>query len=491
MKGFLSLSQNPSPKKRQTVLNCPQMGSEFSLSPFFWILKRYLIISIIYFTFCTVLMTLLAFFTPLFSKEHILGFIALLLLLGFSGSTVIFIFVVYTFLKPFALSVRKIEELAQSDGKPLKTPSEKNIPDEFRKLNQNIQIIYENMRQKSLGLAREKAELEAIASAVSDAIIAVDLNQKIIFSNLRSQKLFPLDNEKNQTLKDVLDSKEILSACGKCLKFGSKALINQEIEVGQYKQKRLFDVSITSLVYREKKIDGAVIVFHDETEIKNTEKAQSDFVANVSHELKTPLTVINGFVETMINDLSLGNASGMKNFLNITKRNVKRLIALIDDLLSLSSIDSEMDLKKEEIDTREATHLSCETIKTDKHELHCTYKVKSVLAERRWLEQVLYNLISNAVKYTPPGSRIDVIWEKHPHFILLTVKDNGEGIPLQHQSRIFERFYRVDADRSREKGGTGIGLAIVKQVVEKHGGKVYLTSRRRGKGAKFTCSFPR
>ena len=104
---------------------------------------------------------------------------------------------------------------------------------------------------------------------------------------------------------------------------------------------------------------------------------------------------------------------------------------------------------------------------------------------------MLYNLVNNAVKYTPPQSQIDILWEKHPHFVLLTVKDNGEGIPLQHQHRIFERFYRIEEDRSREKGGTGIGLAIVAQVMEKHGGNVYLTSRRRGKGAKFTCTFPR
>ena len=159
--------------------------------------------------------------------------------------------------------------------------------------------------------------------------------------------------------------------------------------------------------------------------------------------------------------------------------------------MSLSSIDAELTLKKQEINTQEVTALVCETIKVDHHKINYTFQVDNVLADRKWLEQVLLNLVTNAVKYTPKGSTIDIIWEKHPHFILLTVKDDGEGIPLQHQNRIFERFYRVDADRSREKGGTGIGLAIVKQVMEKHGGHVYLTSRRRGKGARFTCSFPR
>ena len=164
---------------------------------------------------------------------------------------------------------------------------------------------------------------------------------------------------------------------------------------------------------------------------------------------------------------------------------------LIDDLLSLSHIDSISNLDKQEVSTREITAVACETIPTQNHHVNFTFKADTVLASRQWLEQIIYNLVNNAVKYTPSGSNIDVIWEKHPHFILLTIKDDGEGIPLQHQNRIFERFYRVQEDRSRDKGGTGIGLSIVKQVMEKHGGNVYLTSRRRGKGAKFTCTFPR
>lgn len=463
---------------------------------FLSILKKYIWASLIYFAFCITLLFIFTYFTSTFSSEHLKIFILFLFLFGFIGGLIVFSYILLSFFKPLISSIKKIEELAQSSSEenspsinPLK---EEGLPIEFYNLNKNLNLIYKNIQQKSRNLAMEKAELKAITFAVSDAIIAIDLQEKIIFSNPQSKKLFLLENlEKAPSINQAVRSIEIANACKKCLQFGTSSKLELDLTVGEYKQSRLFDISISPLIHTKNQIDGAVIVFYDKTEIKHTEKIQSDFVANVSHELKTPLTVINGFIETMITDLESESLAQIHNFLNIVNRNVKRLIDLVDDLLSLSSIDSELVLKKQSVNTKEITALVCETIKTDHHKINCIFKVDTVLASRRWLEQILHNLITNAVKYTPKGSIIDIIWEKHPHFILLTVKDDGEGIPIQHQSRIFERFYRVDADRSREKGGTGIGLAIVKQVMEKHGGHVYLTSRRRGKGAQFTCTFPR
>ena len=478
---------------------------KFPLPLFLWVVKKYLWISAVYFSFCTLILFLLAEFSEIVAQSLLFPLIVSLFVFGFIGSAVIFIFVLFYFLKPLALSVRKIESLAKSssaenpsshslaDSKEEEEEGDDDSPAEFYNLNKNLNLIYENIQKKSLNLAIEEAELKAVTSAVSDAIIAVDLKQTIIFSNSQSEKLFLFDGagEKPSTLSEIAHSDEILKACEKCLKYATASKLEQTLTVGEYQQDRLFDISVSPLTYTKGQVDGAVIVFYDKTEIKNTEKSHSDFVSNVSHELKTPLTVIKGFVETMTADLEQKNFDQLHHFLNIVNRNVKRLIALIDDLLSLSHIDSESTLKKEEINTKEATALVCETIKTDHHKVNYIFKAETVLASKRWLEQVLHNLVSNAVKYTPKGSTIDIIWEKHPHFILLTVKDNGEGIPLQHQNRIFERFYRVDDDRSRAKGGTGIGLALVKQIMEKHGGKVYLTSRRRGKGAKLTCTFPR
>ncbi len=364
------------------------------------------------------------------------------------------------------------------------------LPGEFYDLNKNLDLIYKNIQQTSVHLIREKAELEAIAGSVSDAIVAIDSQKKIIFSNPQSISLFPMIKPQAD-IHEVVSSKEILENLEKCLKSGEAFNWDLTLNIGEYQAPRIFEISISPLVHIQSQSSGAVIVFFDKTEIKNTEKSHIDFVSNVSHELKTPLTSIKGFLETMHTDLKEKKYDQISNFLNVVSNNTTRLIELIDDLLSLSHIDSISHLNKQEVNTREITAVSCETIPMDKHKINYIFKADTVLASRQWLEQVLYNLVYNAVKYTPLGSEIDIIWEKHPHFILLTVKDSGEGIPLRHQHRIFERFYRVEEDRSREKGGTGIGLAIVKQVMEKHGGHVYLTSRRRGKGAKFTCTFPR
>lgn len=474
--------------------------SKFSLSLSLWILKKYAWVSGVFFIFYALILWSLSYFTDFITTDVFLVVLAFLFLVSIVSVGAL-TFVLLTVLKPFSDSVKKIEYLAKhssdeilSTGVHLITENQitDNEPVEFSDLNKNLNFIYNNIREKSLNLIREKAELKAITDAVSDAIIAVDNSQKIIFSNPQSNNLFCIQDLQNTLLlKDIIQSHEILNSCSRCLSSGSLSNLELTLSVGEHQQDRVFEITISPLIHTEDHIGGAIIVFFDVTEIKNTEKSHIDFVSNVSHELKTPLTAIKGFVETMVNDLGSKKYDQIQNFLAIVNRNVTRLIYLIDDLLSLSHIDSISNLDKQEVPTREVTAVACETIEKDTHHFHYTFKADTVLASRQWLEQVLYNLVGNAVKYTPAGSNIEVIWEKHPHFVLLTVKDDGEGIPLQHQSRIFERFYRVDEGRSRDKGGTGVGLAIVNQVMEKHGGHIYLTSRRRGKGAKFTCTFPR
>ena len=476
------------------------MGKKFPLSLLIWILKKYSLVSLAGFIVYSLLLWFITkTITPIIPKEFLFYFIILLLLLGFILSLFIGVLAVFLYLKPLSTVIQKIEHIAHTSTLESAPTNQsalfENIkiqqtPGDFYELNKNLDLIYKNLKQTSTHLIYEKAELEAIAAAVSDAIIAIDSDKKIIFSNPQSKNLFPMI-ELQAFVQDVITNKEILENMEKCLTLGSTFSRDLTLNIGEYKAPRIFEVSISPLVHIESQLNGAVIVFFDKTEIKNTEKSHIDFVSNVSHELKTPLTSIKGFLETMQTDLEEKKYDQIHNFLNIVSKNVARLIDLIDDLLSLSHIDSISLLDKQEVNTREITAVACETIPMDKHKISYTFKADTVQASRQWLEQVLYNLVHNAVKYTPPESKIDVIWEKHPHFILLTVKDNGEGIPLRHQHRIFERFYRVEEDRSREKGGTGIGLAIVKQVMEKHGGHVYLTSRRRGKGAKLTCTFPR
>ncbi len=476
------------------------MNKKFPFSLLIWVLKKYSLISLAGF----IVYSLFLWFVtktifPVIPKEFLFYFTILLLLLGFILCLSLGILATFLYLKPLMTVIQKIERIAHISNPDNTSTSQSTLfkhietsqtPGEFYDLNKNLDLIYKNIKQTSVHLIREKAELEAIAASVSDAIIAIDSHKTIIFSNPQSKNLFPMIEPQNP-IQEVVNNKEILENLEKCLTLGSTFNWDLTLNIGEYQAPRIFNISISPLVHIQSQVNGAVIVFFDKTEIKNTEKSHIDFVSNVSHELKTPLTSIKGFLETMYADLEEKKYDQINNFLNIVSKNVARLIELIDDLLSLSHIDSISHLNKQEVNTREITAVACETIPMSNHKMNYIFKADTVLASRQWLEQVLYNLVHNAVKYTPADSEIDVIWEKHPHFILLTVKDNGEGIPLRHQHRIFERFYRVDEDRSREKGGTGIGLAIVKQVMEKHGGHVYLTSRRRGKGAKLTCTFPR
>ena len=477
------------------------MSNKFPYTSLSGILKKHLLLSIIVFTIYSIISFILvekavAFYIP---QEFLSYFLVFLVLIGFVISLILLLFILSVSLKPIYQTNEKVKALTQVSSSQNLSPKifqafEKGEIDAdqkvFHDIGGSLNAIYKNIKQARLQLAYEKAELEAIASSVSDSIIALDNNKNIIFFNPQSLLLFPKAKLKSPA-EDVIYSYDILQGCQNCLESGSVIKIEVSLDVSEHNQNRIFEVSISPLTHSSGQQEGVIVVLFDKTEIKNTEKSQIDFVSSVSHELKTPLTAIKGFVETINEDLKKEKYDQIQQFSNIISRNLTRLMNLIDDLLSLSHIDSISALDKQEINTREITFVACETIPSDKHEIDYAFHAETVLASRHWLEQLLYNLVYNAVKYTPSGTKIDIIWEKHPHFILLTVKDNGDGIPLQHQHRIFERFYRVGEDRSREKGGTGIGLAIVKQVIEKHGGHVYLTSRRRGKGAKFTCTFPR
>ena len=477
------------------------MNKKYPYSSLFKIFKKHLLLSIIAFSiYCVVIFILFEkVVTPYIPKDFLFYVVIFFTLIGVFISLILLLFILSLFFKPFYQmneKIKKLNKIVSERDVSLELLSifekeESEVDHEaFHIINDNLNSIYGHIKQTSLQASREKAELEAIASSVSEAIIAIDSNKNIIFFNPHSLSLFP-KVKLQENIEDIFFSYDLLKGCEECLKKGSTIKLESSLNVSEHNQNRIFEVSISPLKHELDRKGGVIIVLFDKTELRNTEKSQIDFVSSVSHELKTPLTSIKGFVETINEDFKKKKYDQIQQFLDIINRNVTRLMNLIDDLLSLSHIDSISALDKQEINTREITLVACETIPTEKHKINFTFHAETVMASRQWLEQVIYNLVYNAVKYTPAATQIDIIWEKHPHFILLTIKDDGDGIPLQHQHRIFERFYRVEEDRSREKGGTGIGLSIVKQVMEKHGGHVYLTSRRRGKGSKFTCTFPR
>ena len=374
---------------------------------------------------------------------------------------------------------------------------------EWSELESSLESIRKDLAVKSERLTVEREELGTLMSAISDAILAVDAEGKPLFFNSRFALSFGGGDglsKRTLSLGEIFRAPEIVDAYREALKEGRPASVSAiPYEHEERGGKRFYSLSVAPLrktgTRAPSGVYGAVGVFHDVTELKRADQIRIDFVANVSHELRTPLTSIKGYTDTLIEDSRQGRPVE-PGFLEVVARNVERLMALISDLLDLSALESTEVLHRAPISTVEVTERIVKqlagTLGAKKQVVQSNCESQVVNADPRRLEQVLVNLLDNANKYTPAGSSIAVSWRRADDGssdVLLRVKDNGPGIPREHQSRLFERFYRIDKARSREQGGTGLGLAIVKHIMQKHGGSVWVESEL-GAGATFICRFP-
>jgi two-component system phosphate regulon sensor histidine kinase PhoR len=238
---------------------------------------------------------------------------------------------------------------------------------------------------------------------------------------------------------------------------------------------------------------GAVAVLQDVTEIERVEKTRRDFIANVSHELRTPLTSIQGYVETVL-DSYPKNADG-RQFLEIIQKHSARMSRLTEDLLVLARVESgEEKPALEKVTARELISEAEESLSSIAQARGVSLRITAtsdsrVLADKYAIQQVFANLIDNAVKYSTSGNEVQIAAQEMGDAVEFSVRDFGPGISFEHQPRLFERFYRVDASRSRDSGGTGLGLAIVKHIVRNHGGKVWVESAL-NHGATFFFTLP-
>jgi len=242
---------------------------------------------------------------------------------------------------------------------------------------------------------------------------------------------------------------------------------------------------------------GALIVLNDVTRLRRLENMRRDFVANVSHEIKTPITAVKGFVDTLMKG-AINNQKDAFRFLDIIGRQVDRLNAIVDDLLSLSKLEQDPDqfvIQMEEVALKSVLQsaiqaCSSRAAKQDAViELVCDETLRAKV-NAHLLEQAVVNLVDNAVKYSGPEKRVEVVGEQHKGEIIIRVRDFGCGISKEHLPRLFERFYRVDQARSRDLGGTGLGLAIVKHIAQVHQGSVKADSTL-GKGSAFSIHLPK
>ncbi|RLB08057.1 MAG: PAS domain-containing sensor histidine kinase [Deltaproteobacteria bacterium] len=358
-------------------------------------------------------------------------------------------------------------------------------------LNQMAQQLDEKIRVTT----EQRNELEAILSGMREGVLAIDTEERILMLNHAAGSLLGIDvsTAKGHTLQEMIRNADLQRFLGEVLT--GQGPTEAEI-VLHGTESRFLQVSGTVLSDSGGRKIGALVVLNDITKLRHLEDIRREFVANVSHELKTPITSVKGFVETL-REGAIDDKENARKFLEIISKQADRLNAIIEDLLSLSRIEQEAEkgeIQLMEGDLRrilEAAILDCETRARERNikvTLNCSDEVR-VKANSRLLEQAVSNLLDNALKYSEPGGIVEVEVIKDENEVAIKVRDHGYGIPPGHLPRLFERFYRVDKARSRELGGTGLGLAIVKHIVQAHGGHVTVESTLH-KGSTFTIHLP-
>jgi two-component system phosphate regulon sensor histidine kinase PhoR len=332
----------------------------------------------------------------------------------------------------------------------------------------------------------------AILGSMVEGVAVVDATDRVVFSNPGFSEILGLDMPPKigSVLVESVRQTELIEAVHKVLR--GEPAVHAEIVTGTLRQ-RFFAATATAV--RGGETSGAVLVLHDITDLRKLERVRRDFIANVSHEFRTPLTAIQGFAETLLAG-AIDDPQNRLRFLEIILEHSRRLARLTEDLLMLSKMDADrLELEIRRLSVSQFVEGCIETTQRPAAEKDLRISVNlqqplpDIAADRRRLAEVLQNLLDNAMQYTPSGGQIMVSASANDAEVTFTVSDTGIGIPRADQSRIFERFYRVDVARSREVGGTGLGLSIAKHLVEVHGGRIWVESEV-GQGSQFHFTVP-
>ncbi|MEW6009383.1 MAG: two-component system histidine kinase PnpS [Candidatus Omnitrophota bacterium] len=386
--------------------------------------------------------------------------------------------------------VAKIEGLS-----PQEPGGEINIysKGQLTRLASALNSLLKNFRSYVAELQQENTRAQAMLNSMVEGVIALDATAHIVSINPSAEDILKVTKKEvvGRLFLEVIRNNDIYEVIENVLKTGK--FISRELNIVLPVQK-IFRIN-ASPIFESANISGCLLVIHDITEIRRLEVMRRDFVANVSHELKTPLTSIKGFVETLLEG-ALKDEKNSRHFLGIIEEHTNRLNALVNDLLDLSYIESgQRSLMKEEISIKKLVEVVLASFKSQikkkdiliKNDLPDNLVLK---ADKDKLEQVLTNLIDNAIKFNKEEGFLKIYSQDSGDKIKIIVEDSGIGIPPKDVPRIFERFYRVDKARSRELGGTGLGLSIVKHIIELHAGEVGVESTE-GLGSKFSFILPK
>ena len=370
------------------------------------------------------------------------------------------------------------------------------VKGELGELSKNFNYMIQIMDSTIEEVEYKHLQLTSIVKSISHGILAIDIKGNILLINDIAKEMLKCDlktNVEGSNFKFIVKDKKILEIFHKYV--GSTQ--NEVIEL-DLRDNLVYRIKIDPVYLQDSKhaIIGSIINIEDITDLVKLENMRRDFVANVSHELKTPLTSITGFVETLkIND-EIDKAT-RNHFLDIIEKESNRLKGLIEDILMLSSIENGQDLSYEQVKLFDIFKEVCEITQyiASSKNIEVSYDFEDeevhILGIRDNIKQIFLNLVDNGIKYTPENGRIQVIqyYDKDKQNIILEFKDNGIGIPKESLNRIFERFYRVDKARSRDIGGTGLGLAITKHMVKSLGGNIDVNSIL-GVGSDFIVTIP-
>lgn len=390
----------------------------------------------------------------------------------------------------------KLRELTAVLDRELPEGARPPMDDAADTLAQHVHAVVHELRDEREQIQQERSKLAGIMSNIGSGVIVIDRAGRVILVNAATEKLFGL-SEADMVGRWHWEAGH---------HYGLATLVDEAIAFGVVQKREVqlhspheltLEAHITPILQTNGAIAGAVVLMHDVSEWRRVERMRSDFVANVSHELRTPITALKGFTETLL-DGALDDPETARQFVQIMKDESDRLGRLVEDLLDLSRIEAkrtQLHVAPVAVDgilqkvadtffghpTEGRATLTCEVA----HGHSGLY----VMADADRVQQVLINLVNNALQFTPAEGSIRVSARPDGDRVVFSVQDTGVGIPAADISRVFERFYRVDKTRSRQSGGTGLGLAIVKHIVEAHGGHVGVQSEV-GQGSRFFFDLP-
>ncbi len=361
-----------------------------------------------------------------------------------------------------------------------------NAPED--ELTESVNEIIKELKQNLKDSNSERKQKETILEHMTDGVITFNMDGKVTYINPAAKKMLEL-KENNNTFKDIFEKYPDINM-EKIIYLDSWTSSEKKIENAQGSMNLFF------IPFRDE-VDmpaGVMVVIQDITEHVKLDNMRKEFVADVSHELKTPITSIKGYSETLLDGGC--DKETESHFLNVINDNADRMEKLVQDLLTLSKYDSDrISNKPKEFDLGELAKLCKEKfeieIKRKNQKVQCfvTADVPMVFADRDGVERVILNILSNSIKYTPDGGKVDIYVGYVHNDAYIKIKDTGIGIPKEDLERIFERFYRVDKARSRKLGGTGLGLSIAKEIMEKNGGSITIKSKV-NEGTEVTIKIP-